>query len=250
MPLPVISTDVFLEAAKGRFPYPVGRNNTTLVNPPKGQTVSAWELLTPYNFRPTPAQVSVVSTSPNDAAGGTGVRSVFIFGRDPVTHIWNIMPIVLTLNGTTPVLSSVNFDTIDSGLEAFEVGVLGGAAGTISASLSGTVMGQIAQGNSRGSGLAASFGIDESLLLVGIAVTSSNPVEVSIQVRDNDTPNRPFQRKWVGQSGPKSPIYKSFRDMPLLAGPLSDAHIAIKSHTVFNTVSISLETALFKTELL
>lgn len=81
-----------------------------------------------YVFPASPIQMQVVSTSANDAAAGTGVRTVYIHYLD--TN-YNEQTEIVTLNGLTPVNTvATNILRINS-FHAGSVGSGAAAAGTI-----------------------------------------------------------------------------------------------------------------------
>ena len=98
-----------------------------------------------FHTEPGTAQnLRVVSTSANDASGGTGVRTLLLEGLD---QNYNRVFESITMNGTTPVIS-VNQFTQFSGIFATSVGSNGFAFGEITATnLANTItFGHIAPG--------------------------------------------------------------------------------------------------------
>lgn len=87
---------------------------------------------------PPPAglQMSIVSTSPNDSAAGTGVQQVEIHYNDGLN---NQAAEVVTLNGTTPVLTTATDMRFIECMHISRFGTTAAAAGTITASNAGII---------------------------------------------------------------------------------------------------------------
>jgi hypothetical protein len=83
-------------------------------------------LLTPMT---TARTLSVVSSDANDTSAGTGARSVVIYGVDAN---WLSQTVVVTLNGTTPVVTSETWLGINR-IAVYACGSLGYNAGAITA---------------------------------------------------------------------------------------------------------------------
>jgi len=113
-------------AYPGKTPFSVdgrafGVNNTR---------VDVIEFATSYVAPASPIQMQVVSTSANDAALGSGVRSVVIHYLD--TN-YNVQSTTVTLNGVTPVLTTPTNILRVNGMHAFTTaGFSAAAAGNIS----------------------------------------------------------------------------------------------------------------------
>lgn len=89
-----------------------------------------WDGPTPiYVFPAAPMQMQVVSASANDAAAGTGIRSVLITYLDAD---YDVHQETVTLNGTTPVNTVATNILRVNGVRAVSVGSGGMAAGNIS----------------------------------------------------------------------------------------------------------------------
>lgn len=93
--------------------------------------VDLWEGPTPtYVFPTVGQQFSVVSTSANDTAAGTGARTVIIHALD---SSYNPIDVTITLNGLTPVLTTQTNLFRINGFHVTSIGTVNGtAAGTIS----------------------------------------------------------------------------------------------------------------------
>lgn len=107
------------------FGFALGRNdnvNNTRVDLWNGPTGT-------YVFPATAQQMHVVSSSANDAAAGTGIRTVVI---DYLDANYNQKQEVITLNGTTPVNTVATNILRINGFHAASVGSGGYAAGNIS----------------------------------------------------------------------------------------------------------------------
>lgn len=92
--------------------------------------VDLWEGPTArYVFPSAPMQMQIVSTSANDTAAGTGVRTVTI---DYLDANYIQQTLTLTLNGTTPVLTTPTDIFRVNYFHAVTVGSIGNAVGSIS----------------------------------------------------------------------------------------------------------------------
>jgi hypothetical protein len=99
-----------------------------------------WNVGGTYVFPAAPVQMSVVSSSVNDTAAGTGVRTIVIIYLD---NNFLQMTTNVTMNGTTPVLTTPT--NILRVLKVFTTtaGVGASAAGNITISNAGTTYAQI-----------------------------------------------------------------------------------------------------------
>jgi hypothetical protein len=66
-------------------------------------TETIWNVGGTFTPIVTARTLSIVSTDVNDTSGGTGANSVIIYGVDAN---WNTQTVVVTLNGTTPVVTT------------------------------------------------------------------------------------------------------------------------------------------------
>lgn len=107
--------------------------------------VDLWEgPTTTYVFPTAAVQMTVVSSSANDAAAGTGVRQVLIHYLDAS---YAVQSETVTLNGTTPV-NTVATDILRiNGVHAVSVGSGGVAAGNLSVANGGITYGYIKAGD-------------------------------------------------------------------------------------------------------
>lgn len=91
------------------------------------------------------AVVSIVSDSANDAAAGTGARSVRVYGLD---SNFDAVEAVVALNGLTPALSTQTFSRVND-LVVEDAGSGRTNAGTVLLSLSAAVLAALLPGTSR-----------------------------------------------------------------------------------------------------
>ena len=97
-----------------------------------------------YVFPAAPVQMSVVSTSANDTANGTGMRAVRIHYLD---HNYQPQITDVTLNGLTPVLTTPTDILRVNGMHAIAVGSNIVSVGAISLTANGTTYGYIYAGD-------------------------------------------------------------------------------------------------------
>jgi len=128
----------------------------------------------------TAAAVSIVSTSANDAAAGTGARTVEIQGLDAD---YNLQTSIVTLNGTNAVTTGS-----DTYIRVFRMKVLTAGtgetnAGNLTASIGGSNVAQIGAGN--GQTLMAVYTIPAGYrgYLTKFQASLSKNQEAQIQVR-------------------------------------------------------------------
>lgn len=82
----------------------------------------------------TPMQMQIVSTSANDSAAGTGIRTMTISYLD---NDWRPQSLTVLMNGLTPVLTSATNIRRINAMHALTVGSAGAAVGNISLSNAG-----------------------------------------------------------------------------------------------------------------
>lgn len=116
-------------------------------------------------------QMSVVSSSANDAAGGTGIRSVEVHYLDPD---FVLKSETVTLNGTSPVLTSATDVHFINILHIVTVGSGKKAAGNITISNGGNVYAQISAGKNIQLSSARMVPKGKRFYLAGAAVGSSS----------------------------------------------------------------------------
>lgn len=124
-----IATDFGLEVSKGAI---TGRPIKILGKNPDVDDAreDLWEIGGSYVFPAAGIQMQVVSTSANDAAGGTGVRQIEIHYIEAITFLEKDE--IVTLNGVAPVTTlAINIYRVN-GFHAIQVGSGGVAAGNIS----------------------------------------------------------------------------------------------------------------------
>ena len=80
----------------------------------------------------TAETLNIVSSSANDATGGTGLRTAVIFGVD---NDWNEIIDVVAMNGTTPVTSNLSFLGVNR-LTIYQSGSASSNVGSIAATSS------------------------------------------------------------------------------------------------------------------
>lgn len=99
-----------------------------------------------YAFPGSAAQLSVVSSSALDTAGGTGAHTLLIIGLDSA---YNPITELVTLNGTTPVLTTQSFLRVNPGGLVTSAGALLSNDGILTASIGANVLASILQHESR-----------------------------------------------------------------------------------------------------
>ncbi len=77
---------------------------------------TVWEIGSTYAFPTAASTATIVSSSANDTANGTGARLVFLEGLD---SNWNEVSEVLTLNGTSNVTGTVSFFRVNNARVVF-----------------------------------------------------------------------------------------------------------------------------------
>lgn len=129
MALPILQQDLIGNAhnyyPQRTFGFALGKNNN--VNNVRtdlwtGPTIT-------YVFPAAAQQMQIVSTSANDTAAGTGVRTIIM---DYLDGSYNPQQAIITLNGTTPVTTVATNILRINGFHATSVGSGGFAAGNIS----------------------------------------------------------------------------------------------------------------------
>lgn len=126
-------------------------------------------------------QMSIVSDSPNDAAGGTGIQSVHVHYLDTNRERQDEL---VAMNGTTPVLMQAENNRFVQFMHIGDVGALGVAAGTITISHGGTIYGQIAANDTRCSSSARMVPAGKRLFIAGAAASSiSGTAQARAQIK-------------------------------------------------------------------
>lgn len=129
MALPILQQDL-IGNANNYYPnralgFALGYNNNV-----NNTLVDLWQGPTPtYVFPAAAQQMQVTSTSANDAAAGTGVRTVLIHYLDAS---YNEKTETVTLNGVTPVTTVATNILRINGFHTFSAGSGGVSAGNIS----------------------------------------------------------------------------------------------------------------------
>ena len=143
-----------------------------------------WNVGGTYVFPPAPTQMSVVSTSANDSAAGTGVRTIIILYLDDQ---YNQQLTQVTLNGTTPVLTTpTNILRINKVFSA-SVGSGGSAAGNITITNGGNTYARIdatytASRQAIGTVPSNMFGYITSCVFSGCSTTVGEFIEFDLRV--------------------------------------------------------------------
>lgn len=99
-----------------------------------------WNVGGSYAFPPAATQMSVVSTSANDTAAGTGIRQITILYLD---NLYNQQLTTVTLNGLTPVLTTPTNILRINKVFSVAAGSGGSAAGNITISNGGNTYARI-----------------------------------------------------------------------------------------------------------
>lgn len=131
--LDTMNLDLFAAVALGLIPNAEVKH-VHGYNPAVGAAEEAlWNYGGSYTFPSAAAVIAVVSDSANDAAAGTGARTVTIEGLDAN---WAEIEETVTLDGVTPVNTVAQFLRVNSAYVA-TAGSGAANAGTISATISG-----------------------------------------------------------------------------------------------------------------
>ena len=150
----------------GKFVHVYGRAPAVVA-----ATVSVWPIGTAAVYtNPASASVlTIVSSSANDAAAGTGARTIIIKGLDA-----NYLEIeeTVTLNGTTNVLTIASFLRVHS-MEVITVGSGGVPAGNITAVITATTYAIIPIGYTYSYNCNYTVPAGKTAYVVGGSITSS-----------------------------------------------------------------------------
>lgn len=99
-----VTADIQLAIARLKIPGVIPRykfGKSTAINASNFETI--WREGGSYITPTTATTASIVSTSTNDTAAGTGARTLYVEGLD---SDYNLLSETVTLNGTTPVLTT------------------------------------------------------------------------------------------------------------------------------------------------
>lgn len=125
-----------LELAKGNIPghsaVLVTGHSQTISN---SSSVFGQIGVTTYTFPTVASTISIVSTSPNDTASGTGAQSILVNGLND-SYVQNALE-TIPLNGTTPVTTTGIFFR-QNFMSVATAGSTGSPEGVITASISGS----------------------------------------------------------------------------------------------------------------
>lgn len=135
------------EAAAGKIPGAETRSIFGVsINGALATTMLIWELNTDYTFQTSAQTLEILSDSANDAAAGTGARTVLVTTLDAN---YNEVQTVVTMNGTTPVALSGTHLFFNSALVlTFGSGNTNAGNITIRVASAGAAQGYIAAGAS------------------------------------------------------------------------------------------------------
>lgn len=159
--------------------------------------VTIWDGANDYPFPSSASQLDVQSDDVNDTSDGTGARTVTIQGLD---SNWSSIEETLSLNGTTPVITSASF------LRVFRawVNTAGSgstAAGEITIENTGVVIAKILVGNNQT--LMCVYTIEAGCtgytMGAHASVDSGKSVELTFKVRDNSITDSVFRSKEIIQ---------------------------------------------------
>jgi hypothetical protein len=150
----------------GKFVHVYGRAPAVVA-----ATVSVWPIGTAAVYaNPASASVlTIVSASANDAAAGTGARTILVKGLDA-----NYLEIeeTVTLNGTTAVTTTASFLRIHS-MSALTAGSGGLASGNITATISSTTYAIISTGYTYSYNCNYTVPAGKTAYVIGGSITSS-----------------------------------------------------------------------------
>jgi hypothetical protein len=209
---------------------------------------TVWEGGGIYQFLTTPAQLEILSSSGLDTALGTGARSVRISGLDAN---WDVQVEVVTLNGTTPVTTTLTWWRINSMVIA--------SAGITHVNQGNITLRSLAGGTTR-EYIAAGIGVARSLifsvprghdLLLNLFAFGSidtgkdeNPVIIEARYHYHipDTILRPVRLR---VNGPQAP-YHHMADPPIFIGEKVDYswEVIAKSESPNSGVSVYISASL------
>lgn len=174
-----ITSDLFLEAAKRKTPGVIlGSIPGFVLGPPPGVEVTVWTdgvNGTRWHRGHPGSVVMVVSTSPDDTAGGPGLQSLSLDGRNAATGLRSEEDVVL--NGTTPVFSTVAFDHLNASGAGNVFGSNGSAVGRVTASISGFPQLHIEPGNFSNFGATSVLATNQTGFLLSHTFSATGPAE-------------------------------------------------------------------------
>ena len=183
-----------------------------------------WNVGGTYVFPPAPTQMSVVSTSANDTAAGTGVRMIIIFYVDDQ---YNQQLTQVTLNGLTPVLTTpTNILRINKVFSA-SVGSGGSAAGNITVTNGGNTYARIdatytASRQAVGTVPSNMYGYITSCVFSGCSTTVGEFIEVDLRASALATTLLPGIFVTVATFGVSNGALEQTFDPPQLIPPMAD----------------------------
>jgi hypothetical protein len=197
----------------------VGRNTAVVAT-----RTDLWNVGGTYVFPPAPTQMSVVSTSANDSAAGTGTRTLFILYLD---NLYNQQVTSVTMNGVTPVLTTpTNILRI---LKVFTAtaGSLGAAAGNITVSNGGNTYAQIsatytASRSAIGTTPATGAGFITNCTFTAGSTTAGDYFEVDLRIAALDTMPTPGVFITVATFGASLGGLSQAIDPPIYVPPMTD----------------------------
>jgi len=180
--------------------YKFGRVTTT-----SGQRIPMWDGNTNYIFPDTADTITVTSDDPNDAPGGTGARSVRIFGLDAN---WEMQDEIINLGETTTntYIRLFRMRVVESGTNDFPfvAADIANNIGTITATHNGTASPIAIIQPRQGQTLMAIYTIPEGYTALMWAADTNNG-------RNNDAVGFVYTKKNNGITNPW--LCKGIRDM-------------------------------------
>lgn len=185
-----VVSDLFFEASKRKTSGAgLGTIAGFVLGPPPGVEVTVWTdgvNGTQWHRGHPGSVVTVVSTSPDDTAGGTGLQSLSLDGRDASTGLRLEEDVVL--NGTTPVVSVGVYDHLNASGSGNIFGSTGAAVGRVTASISGFPQLHIEPGAASNFSAASVVLAQETGFLLSHTFSATGPAEFRFRSSTNVEP--------------------------------------------------------------
>ena len=213
------------------------------VNPPPNVWVAAGPLNTLYPYGLTPGPVSIVSTSAADTALGIGARTVLLVGSS--TADGTVQFEIITLNGTTPVVSTLSYRFVLSQQTVQTVGSNGSPVGNIVYTLASTTVHKIRAGYNGDISAAGTIASNLNAFFFNQTYWADKYTEFRFQIRNNSIPNAPFiDQDLITVYGDEDEHFTPFDKAPLRVHPLGDAQTLVRAKFPNTQIIISARGAL------
>ena len=243
----VIVQDLWTEISKGKIPGQVidllGIGVSAF---PHGtlDNVVVWNQNTVYPDFPTVGKVSVDSTNVNDTAAGTGARTIILHGTDATNSKFITETIIMA--GTTAVLSTQDFSSVNGLSRVVTAGSLGRTAGVVRGRMAGVTVLSMDQGFTEGSHAHFTVPLDTTAFLFGITYASRFRCELLTQNLNgiSDAVYNDIDRTDVGGG---RPFQFDLTRTPRKIDPNSRIRTVMRSPTYHNKIRVSWRLALIPT---